>query len=117
MMTLVLDIGSSSVRALLFDEKLASVAEASRTYRFETEPPGSSTIKVGRLQSLTEACIDEILRHPRASEIKVVGVDTFAGNLLGVDGQGTEVTPIFTYADTRCAEDVNLLREEIDLEA
>lgn len=125
MMTLVLDIGSSSVRALLFDENLRTVAEASRNYRFETEPAGASTIEVGRLQSLTEACIDEILRHPQTQnrnqtqnqKIAVVGIDTFAGNLLGVDAQGRAITPIFSYADTRCTEDVNLLRGQIDLAA
>lgn len=117
MTILVLDLGSSSVRALLFDDDATLIAQASRTHRFASSPSGASTIGIGELQRNAESCIDEILLHPLAVDIRAVGMDTFVGNLLGVDAQGRALTPVYTYADTRSAEDVTQLADQIDLEA
>ncbi|MFN8564932.1 MAG: FGGY family carbohydrate kinase [Anaerolineae bacterium] len=89
MTILVLDVGSSSVRALLFDDDVALLAHTSRPHRFAATPPGASTIDPAELAARVEACIDEILRHPQARDIRAVAMDTFVGNVLGVDaGQG-----------------------------
>jgi len=118
MTVLVIDLGSSSVRALLFDDAARPIpgAEASRHHSFTTTPPGAATADAAELRSLTEGCIDEALQHPAAAEIAVVGMDTFVGNVLGVDGENQAVTPVFTYADTRSAEDVECLRDTVDVE-
>ncbi len=118
MMTiLVLDLGSSSVRALLFDDKANEIAQTVRRHRFTTTPPGAATLDMSEVQSSTEACITEILQKPEAKDIRAVGADTLVGNLLGVDGQGKALTPIYSYADTRSADDVSELARQIDLEA
>ena len=118
MTILVLDLGSSSVRALLFDDQAracwrkARIATTSRPRR-----PAHRHSTLLSLQARVEACMDEILQHPQAREIRAVGMDTFVGNMLGVDAQGRAVTPIYTYADTRSAEDVAALAQQIDIEA
>ncbi len=117
MTILVLDVGSSSVRALLFDDDVALLAHTSRPHRFAATPPGASTIDPAELAARVEACIDEILRHPQAYDIRAVGMDTFVGNVLGVDAQGRAITPVYTYADTRSADDVAALAEVVDREA
>jgi gluconokinase len=38
-----------------------------------------------------------------------------ASTVLGVDSAGKPLTPVYTYADTRTAPDVDRLREELDL--
>src|SRR5262245_17373155 len=117
MTILVLDLGSSSVRALLFDDEATLLAQVSRPHRFAAAPPGASTIGIDELEENVEACIDEILLNPQAVNIRAVGMDTFVGNLLGVDAQGRALTPVYTYADTRSAEDVAELAGKLDLEA
>ncbi len=119
MAILILDIGSSSVRALLFDETLRLIPGAlvSRPHQFDHDPPGAATLDMDDLQSSVESCIDEILRHPRSTNIHMVGVDTLVGNMLGVDAKGKAVTPVYTYADTRSSDDVALLAAKIDREA
>jgi gluconokinase len=117
MTILVLDLGSSSVRAFLYDEDLTMLAQVSRKHRFATEPPGASMIEAAELERNVEACLDEILQHEGAGALRAVGMDTFAGNVLGVDGKGNAVTPVYTYADTRSAEDVAALAEKIDAAA
>ena len=118
MTILVIDVGSSSARVLLFDDKAQMLEDAlvSHRYRFQTEPQGASTITAQTLQAAVEHSIDEILTRSAAinSPIVAVAMTTFVGNMLGVDADGTALTPIFTYADARSAEDVNQLKTKVD---
>ena len=103
MTLLVIDLGSSSVRALLFDDsaRLIDGAASSRRHDFHTDRGGKAVADADDLRRLTEACIDEILAHPAAKRIRALGLASFAGNWLGVDAAGQACTPLMTYADTR----------------
>jgi gluconokinase len=124
MAVLVIDVGSSSVRALAIDEETLEVfpqTVARRDYQFNYEPEGAAEIDSDRLRLLVEACIDEVLAVVSSTSgdpkiaINAVGITTLAGNLLGVDRQHQPVTPLYTYADTRAAPYVDLLRDKIDV--
>ena len=117
MTILVLDVGSSSVRALLFDEHLTLIPDAiaRRKHHFMTELSGQSTANAGDLRGLIEQCIDDILVHPQANTITAVGMATFVGNVLGVDANYAPITPLYTYADTRSQMIVPELMERLDL--
>lgn len=119
MTVLVIDIGSSSVRALLFDENGQLIADSvvSHPHGFATTPPGAAIADAEELRMMVESCVDEVLRHSAAGQIAVVAMDTFVGNMLGVDDAGRTLTPVFTYADTRSADDVEHLRSQVDVEA
>ncbi len=106
MTVLVLDIGSSSARALLFDDEANLLAQVARRHQFTTEPPGAATFDAEPLRERVEACLDEILQKPEANDVRAVAVDTFVGNVLGVDANGQAITPVYSYADTRSAPDV-----------
>ena len=82
MTTLVIDVGSSSVRALLFDadNQIIPDAQARRDHRFATD----ATTDSNELRQLVEACIDAVLAHPRATEIEAAGMATFVGNMVGL---------------------------------
>src|SRR5690606_12169229 len=118
MTVLILDIGSSSARALLFDTdaRLIEGAVVSQPHQFMAEPPGAAVMDALELRARVEGCIDAILTHPAARDIQVVGMATFVGNMLGLDEHGEPVTPIYAYADTRAAEDVAELRGRVDPE-
>ncbi|MCA0454378.1 MAG: gluconokinase [Chloroflexi bacterium] len=113
---LTIDIGSSSTRALLFDDHahLIEGAATSRKYSFDNTPDGGSTVDADSLKTRVEDCIDEILEHPAARDIRAVGMATFVGNVLGVGSGGQAVTPIYTYADTRSSEDAEALYQTVD---
>jgi len=119
MTVLVIDIGSSSARALLFDANAVPIegAQVSRPYRFTTQATGAAVVEAEMLRGLVESCVDEILTHPAAAGIRVVGMCTFVGNVLGVDGKGRALTPIYTYADTRSAAEVAELSATVDAQA
>ena len=117
MATLVLDVGSSSVRALLFDDNLDIITVARQHYQFTYQPEGAAEVDGKRLRHLLEGCIDTVLSHQSAAPITAVGMATFVGNLLGVDAENKPVTPIFTYADTRAAAEIAPLATQTDIHA
>lgn len=119
MTLLTIDVGSSSVRALLFDNTgdvptLISEAIVQRRYSFDQHQPGQATVEPLSLRGLVEQCVDEVLQHPAATPIDAVGMDTFVSNWLATDGQHEALTPLFTYADTRSAPHIPALRRRVD---
>ncbi|MCB9450760.1 MAG: carbohydrate kinase [Anaerolineaceae bacterium] len=118
MTLLVIDAGSSSVRALLVDDAGQPLlgAVARRFHEFHTDHSGAVTADAAALRDRLEACIDDILRHPQAGTIRAVGMASFVGNLVGLK-KGIPITPLYTYADTQPAEAVAYLRSLVDTAA
>ena len=115
MTLLVIDLGSSSVRTLLFDDsaRLIDDSISSRKYDFFTDSAGRATVDSAELRGLVESCVDEVLLHPDATKIRAVGMATFVGNWLGLDKDGQACTPVFTYADTLGRSEIPALLERL----
>lgn len=116
MTVLVIDLGSSSVRALLMDEAARPIdgAAAAIKHTLFTDSEGASTADAADLRGKIEACIDAVMLHPAAKAIRAVGAACFVGNILGLDSDGQPVTPVYTYADTRSAADADALTQHLD---
>ena len=117
MSVLVIDIGSSSVRALLFDEQARLMPDAIHQieHQFQYAPDGEASADPQNLQELTETCIAQLLQQSAGKHIQAVGMATFVGNIMGVDAVGRALTPLFTYADTRGEALVGELGQHINL--
>jgi gluconokinase len=104
-LTLALDIGSSSVRAMLFDEqgRAHESVFVQQPYPTQTTPDGGAMIDPQQVADLVYASIDTALRQAgsAAGQIERVAMDTLVGNLMGIDAQGQPTTPVYTWADTR----------------
>lgn len=113
---LIIDIGSSSVRTLLFNDDATIIDNAmcSRSHDFHTDSDGRATADADNLRGLVEDCIDEILQHESTENIRGVGMATFVGNWIGLDGDGNPITELITYADTRSGDEIALLRDKLD---
>ena len=116
---LTLDIGTSSVRAILFDADAHPIAGAQSQVHTEvrTTSDGGAEFDADQLLSTVVAAIDQVLKIVPDLPIAAVAMDTFVGNLLGVGADGTPLTPVITYADTRNAQDASDLRNELGMEA
>lgn len=116
---LIIDAGSSSVRALLYDEQAQPIrgAIARQPLTMQTEDNGAATFDVVALRQTVENCIDSVLQHPAAQRITAAGMATFAGNVVGLDAQTCPVTPLYTYADTQCSDDIAILKARLDTAA
>lgn len=117
---LSLDLGSSSVRASLFDAAGRTVdgIQARRAHALQTDSFGAAVADADEVIGLAFQCIDETLALAGvlAGSIAAVAGCSFVGNLLGADEARQAITPLFTYADTRAAQDAELLKRELDEE-
>ena len=102
---LALDIGTSSVRALLFDSSGSAVPNvlAQHTYALNTSKEGEVSVDADMLVDLVAQSIDQVLAAagPLASHIKAVATDTFWHTLVGVDASDRSLMPLLTWEDTR----------------
>jgi gluconokinase len=112
---LALDIGSSSVRAMLYDSGARSVPELSSQikYQFRTSSDGGSEMDPDALFEYCIAAMDETNKRLN-QPIEALAGDCFTLSILGVDADGRAVTPIYTYADSRGAREVDELRAKLD---
>ncbi len=105
-----LDIGSSSVRALVFDSggRPMEGYSAQLPYEIRTTADGGAEIDPEALANLAMDCLDEVHRQVKNAGFKVVAVTSsvFWHSLCGLDAHNVPTTPIYHLLDTRCAEDV-----------
>lgn len=117
---LALDIGTSSVRAILFDRLGRPVgADAHVAYEMHTTPDGGVEIEAEDLLGIVGQALDIFCTHADLWLSQVIGVatSTFWHNLVGVGADGQAVTPLISWADTRPETVVPELRERLDEDA
>ncbi len=107
MLILAIDVGSSSVRAMIFDRhgKALDGVFAQVHYSANTTPDGGSMFDPEAMCGTIFECIDQAIEQagPDAERIGLVAMDTLVSNLLGIDSHGKPTTPIYTWADIRGA--------------
>jgi len=100
---LAIDIGTSSVRAHIFDESASEDGEpARREYAGQDDPV--------RIVELVRAAVDET----GGSGADVVGASCFGHSLLALDDKGRPLTPILGWRDTRSAAAADWLSRRLD---
>src|SRR4051794_8673336 len=112
---LALDIGTSSTRTLLFDAAGRSVpgSECQIALDLIATPDGGAELD-------TAALFETVLRTVDASvataiqPIVAVGIACFWHSLLGLDGAGRPVTPVYLWADTRSRDAVDAIKADFD---
>jgi gluconokinase len=105
-----LDVGSSSVRALLFDAEARQVEgySAQLAYQAETTPDGGVEMNPDKLAQHTIDCLDELHRQVQAAGLRISAVagSAFWHSFLGVDEAGKPTLPLLHLLDTRAASEV-----------
>lgn len=118
---LALDVGTSSVRALLCDATGQAIPgqTAQQTYAPQTSTDGASTFDPAMLLTATTTVIDAVLHGAGklTHEIRAVALDTFWHSLVALDAQDAPLTPVITWADTRPRQAAHALRAELDAAA
>ncbi len=115
---LVLDIGTSSVRAALYDTQ-GSVLPATMVKNERTltaTDDGGAEIDAAEAFAQIEKAVDDVLKKSAKikGEISHVAASSFWHSLVGVDERGKPTTKVFGWADTRSAKYVADLRKKFD---
>ncbi|HEY7294524.1 MAG TPA: gluconokinase [Dehalococcoidia bacterium] len=118
---LALDIGSSGTRGRLFDARGRTLKRCEWRIRHQAISKADGTV-VGDAEAVLEEAIqivDGLLSAAGkyADQIAAVACDTYASSLVGIDARGRVLTPVYTYADSRPAPQVEQLKRELDEDA
>lgn len=115
---LALDIGSSSVRAALYngDANLIPKTSVKIEQEFTTTSDGGSELDADAAFVRVVAAIDACLAKSGKvkGEIVAVAACAFWHGLVGVNERGKATTPVFGWADTRSHEYTARLKEQFD---
>jgi gluconokinase len=122
LLVLAMDIGSSSTRSALLDENSRPLlgTGASREYAVRYTADGGAELSPALLRRASAECLRKTLQARRASPslrkipIAVLGASAFWHSLLGLDCKDRAITPVYTWADSRCTGDAVRLRKEFD---
>ncbi len=112
-----LDLGSSSVRCLLFQEDGTPLPGIEGRSPFSLAPDGTGSPRdlVAGVEAAVTQCLERLRASPLRDQVHIQALAwaSFAMCWLGVDAQGTPVTPLLTYADTRSGQAAQALRQEL----
>ena len=115
---LALDIGTSSVRAVVYDihGRIRPTTLSDVPYKVRTAAPGEVSSDPKELVNLIGQSIDGALHAARKSKVDILaaGVSCYWHSLMGVDGSGRPTTELLTWADTRSTAETRRLRARFD---
>ena len=108
-----IDIGTSSAKVTLIDEKGNILAESSREYPVLEPQPGWKEIDPETWMQAVEASMEEIFTGRDASLLEGIGVTGQMHTVVFIDRDGRSIRPALMWNDTRTADLVAVTREQI----
>jgi gluconokinase len=115
---LAIDIGSSSVRAALYDERADLIPKTSVKIEREFSPTvdGGSELEADEAFGQVVAAIDAVLEKTktRKNVISHVAACAFWHSLVGIDARGKPTMKVLGWADTRSREYSAVLKKRFD---
>jgi len=118
---LSLDVGSSSIRAMVFDGRGRAVAglHDQTPLSLSARPDGASFADPEAIVRSVAARIDAATERARAIGVRIeaVAACVFAASLVGLDASGKAITPLSTYADASSKAEAGELKSLFDEEA
>ena len=119
---LALDVGTSSVRAILYDREARPVPGAAVHVHHQprTGADGTSEMDADVLVDLMSLSVVQLMDRAggeRASSIAGVGVSTFWHGLVATDDSARALSPVYLWSDTRSWKSAENLKDRFDPEA
>jgi gluconokinase len=111
---LALDLGTSSVRAVVYDTRgrMLDSTLSDLAYKVRTTEAGEVSSDPDDLVKLIANSIDKALKAARKQNVTILatGASCYWHSLMGIDRQGRPTTELLTWADTRSAPETRRLR-------
>lgn len=118
-MVIAVDVGTSSARAGLHDERGEPVP--GRFHQVPYAPrltaDGGAEHDPMEIVEAVAACLDAVQPRSAATDVVAVAVSTYWHGLLGFDAADRPVTPVYLWADTRSAGEATVLESALDAPA
>jgi len=115
---LSVDIGTSSLRVLVFDEcgQMMPNLKAQVSYEPQTTQDGGAFLDADWLLGQTVQAMNAVVEQLglNANRIAAVALCTVWHSILGVDKNGNAITPFLLWADSRCVREADELKQVLD---
>jgi gluconokinase len=113
---LALDLGTSSVRALVFDDRGVALPEvlARRPTRLDITDEGKAELDPDEVVAAIGECLDELAGRAELDAVEHVATSCAWHSVIALDRAGRRQTGALTWADTRAAPLVAELRARAD---
>lgn len=98
-----IDIGTTSTKVVLFDQKAVPYAQSTIDYTLDTSEPKKA---IQNPEEIFEAVLNAVRHTMRQSQIskhqlEVISFSSAMHSFIAVDEKGTPLTPLITWADQR----------------
>ena len=115
---LALDLGTSSVRALVFDDRGAPLPDmlARRPTHLDITDEGKAELDPDGVVAAVGECLDELASRGKLDGVQQVATSCAWHSVIALDGAGRRLTGALTWADTRAAPLVAELRSRGDMD-
>jgi gluconokinase len=115
---LALDLGTSSVRALVFDDRGVALPEvlARRPTSLEITDEGKAELDPDQVVAAVGECLDELAGRGELDQVEHVATSCAWHSVIALDAGGRRQTGALTWADTRAAPLVPELRSRGDMD-
>jgi gluconokinase len=115
---LALDLGTSSVRALVFDDRGVAVpgALARRPTHLELSDDGKAELDPDEVVTALGECLDELAGRGELDGVEHVATSCAWHSVIALDGDERRLTGALTWADTRAAPLVAEQRSRGDMD-
>lgn len=115
---LALDLGTSSVRALVFDDRGVALPDvlARRPTSLEITDEGKAELDPDEVVAALGECLDELAGRGELDQVEHVATSCAWHSVIALDADGRRQTGALTWADTRAAPLVPELRSRGDMD-
>jgi len=115
-MILTFDIGTTAVKACLFDNKLAMTGNETIEYQLIAEKNLHVELEAETYWSGVLSCVGKLLaRHPEAAKcVRGIGITTQGETLIPVDADGNALRRAIVWLDGRAVEESATIRALFD---
>ncbi len=113
---LSIDIGTSSVRAGLYDFRAEAVPESFIKHErtLSATDDGGAEIDADEAFAQVEEAIADAIGKSAGRSIRIVAISSFWHSILGIDADGNPTTKVFAWAENRPAKYIETLRRDLD---
>lgn len=108
-----IDIGTSSAKTIIIDEKGTILCESSREYTVSELRPGYKEIDPEIWMEAVDACLEEMLENVDKKSVKAIGVTGQMHSLIVLGKDGKPIRPVLMWNDNRTSDLVPEVKEKI----
>ena len=102
MLIAAIDIGTSSTRALLFEDARHTGQSAAVEYALKSPEPGAAELDAMEVMNAVVECVHALTQQTSAP-VECVALSSAMHSLVAADARGVPLTPVYTWADNRAS--------------